>query len=262
MSTDKIIKIIDLTKIYKMGDVQVTALDKISIEIENGEFVAIMGPSGSGKSTLLNILGCLDRPTSGQYTLAGEDVSRLSREKLARVRNQKIGFVFQSYNLLAQSNALENVMLPMVYSRNGSRRSRKERLERARTALETVGLENRERHKPTEMSGGQQQRVAIARALINDPPLILADEPTGNLDTHSGQEIMEVLDELNRLGRTIVMVTHEAEIALHAKRTIHVRDGHIEIIQTNHTHTSGDPTEVPDEAKLIVDSAGGSNETD
>lgn len=226
MNVQKVIEIAELTKIYRMGDVQVTALDGIALQINAGEFVAIMGPSGSGKSTLLNILGCLDRPTKGQYKLAEEDVSRLSRQKLARVRGQKIGFVFQSYNLLAQSNALENVILPMIYSHNGGH-TRKERVERARAALASVGLSNRERHKPTEMSGGQQQRVAIARALINDPPLILADEPTGNLDTHSGQEIMEILDELNQKGRTIVMVTHEAEIAAHARRVIHMRDGRI-----------------------------------
>ena len=209
-----------------MGDVQVRALDGISLEIAPGEFVAIMGPSGSGKSTLLNLLGCLDRPSSGQYLLGGEDVSRLSRQKLAFVRNQKIGFIFQSYNLLPQYTALENVSLPLIYSRNGH--ATQDRRQRALEMLQAVGLEERARHKPTEMSGGQQQRVAIARALINDPLLILADEPTGNLDTQSGEEIMQILIDLHQRGRTIVMVTHEAEIAQHAQRTIHVRDGRIE----------------------------------
>jgi putative ABC transport system ATP-binding protein len=221
-------------KIYRMGEVQVAALDSISLQIQPGEFVAIMGPSGSGKSTLLNILGCLDRPTQGQYILDGEDVSQLSREQLAHIRNRKIGFIFQSYNLLAQSSALENVLLPIIYSRNGGH-AKSKRLERARAVLKAVGLAEREKHKPAEMSGGEQQRVAIGRALINDPPLILADEPTGNLDTHSGQEIMQILDELHQRGRTIVMVTHEAEIAAHAQRTLHLRDGRIELIHVNGT---------------------------
>jgi putative ABC transport system ATP-binding protein len=228
MSANKIIEFIDLVKIYQMGDVQVNALGGISITIEEGEFVAIMGPSGSGKSTVLNILGCLDRPTRGQYWLGGEDVSKLSRKKLALVRNQKIGFIFQSYNLLSQYTALENVTLPMVYSRNGSKQTMKDRIARAQEALKAVGLADRMQHKPKEMSGGQQQRVAIARALINDPMLILADEPTGNLDTQSGEEIMQILNGLHKRGRTIVMVTHEAEIAMHAERIIHVRDGKID----------------------------------
>jgi len=231
MSAENIIQILDLTKIYQMGDVQVKALDGISLEIKTGEFVAIMGPSGSGKSTLLNLLGCLDRPTSGQYLLDGEDVSRLSKVKLAFVRNQKIGFIFQSYNLLTQHSAIENVILPLIYSRNGH--DKPERNQRGRQALEAVGLADRAQHRPAEMSGGQQQRVAIARALINDPLLILADEPTGNLDTHSGEEIMQILHNLNERGRTIVMVTHEADIAVHAQRTIHVRDGKIEIDQVH-----------------------------
>ncbi len=236
MNPANLIEIIDLTKVYRLGDIQVPALDEISLQVQVGEFVAIMGPSGSGKSTLLNILGCLDRPTQGQYLLGGEDVSHLSREKLARVRNQKIGFVFQSYNLLTQSSALENVMLPLVYSHNGGH-PKHERLKLARAALEAVNLLERERHKPAEMSGGQQQRVAIARALINDPLLILADEPTGNLDTHSGEEIMQIFDALHERGRTIVMVTHEPEIAAHTQRTIHIRDGHIDSVQQNHKAT-------------------------
>jgi putative ABC transport system ATP-binding protein len=227
-----LIELQEVSKIYRMGQVQVAALVGISLQIREGEFVAIMGPSGSGKSTLLNILGCLDRPTQGHYILDGEDVSQLSREQLAHIRNRKIGFVFQSYNLLAQFSALENVLLPIIYSRNGGH-SKSERLKRARAVLEAVGLAEREKHKPAEMSGGQQQRVAIGRALINDPPLILADEPTGNLDTHSGQEIMQILDKLHQRGRTIAMVTHEAEVAAHAQRTLHLRDGRIELIHVN-----------------------------
>src|SRR4030043_1634372 len=182
-----------------MGHVQVTALDGISLSGQTGEFLAIMGPSGSGKSTLMNILGVLDRPTSGTYLLDGEDVSRMSREQLARIRNRKIGFIFQSYNLLAQASALQNVLMPIVYRRNGHI-STKDRLELAHKTLISIGLTDRDHHKPTEMSGGQQQRVAIARALINSPALILADEPTGNLDSHSGQEIMEILQNLHAQG--------------------------------------------------------------
>jgi putative ABC transport system ATP-binding protein len=232
MSGSNVIELNNISKIYQMGEVKVVALDEIILQIKPGEFVAIMGPSGSGKSTLLNILGCLDRPTEGQYLLDGEDVSQLSRKQLALIRNRKIGFVFQSYNLLAQSNALENVMLPILYTRNGWR-SKSDRLERARAVLATVGLSEREKHKPFEMSGGQQQRVAIGRALINDPAIILADEPTGNLDSHSGQEIMQILDDLNAQGRTIVMVTHEAEVAAHAHRSLHMRDGRIEKVHVN-----------------------------
>jgi len=226
MSEASIIEIDQITKVYKMGDVRVTALDGISLGVQAGEFLAIMGPSGSGKSTLMNILGCLDRPSSGTYLLEGEDVSRMSREQLAHIRNQKIGFVFQSYNLLTQATALQNVLMPVVYRRNGHI-SNKERLEMAHEALVSVGLTDRDHHKPTEMSGGQQQRVAIARALINSPALILADEPTGNLDSHSGLEIMEILQKLHADGHTIVMITHDARNASYADRTLHLKDGRL-----------------------------------
>jgi putative ABC transport system ATP-binding protein len=227
MSEETIIEINQITKIYKMGNVNVTALDGISLKVKLGEFLAIMGPSGSGKSTLMNILGCLDRPTRGTYMLDGEDVSRMSREQLAHIRSRKIGFIFQSYNLLAQATAVQNVLLPIVYRRNGHI-SNKERLDLAHQALASVGLTDRDNHKPTEMSGGQQQRVAIARALINSPALILADEPTGNLDSHSGMEIMQIMRDLHAQGRTIVMITHEARNASFAERTIQLKDGRIE----------------------------------
>lgn len=226
-SSEFVIDVAEVTKVYQMGDIQVVALDNVSLQIKMAEFVAIMGPSGSGKSTLMNILGCLDRPTSGSYRLAGEDVSKMSRAQLAHVRGLNIGFIFQSYNLLPQATALQNVLLPMIYRRNGHI-SQKERLERAYQALVSVGLGDRMNHRPREMSGGQQQRVAIARALINDPTLILADEPTGNLDTHSGEEIIALLHELHDRGRTIVMITHDAENAVHAQRIVHIRDGRIE----------------------------------
>lgn len=223
--TDKtIIQTINLTKIYGMGDIQVEALKDVNLEIHEGEFVAVMGPSGSGKSTLMNILGCLDRPTSGQYLLAGQDVSNLDKVQLARIRNQKIGFVFQSYNLLPRTSALENVMLPLLYDPT-NHASQDEQRERALRVLESVRLADRVHHQPHELSGGQSQRVAIARALVNDPVLLLADEPTGNLDSRSGQEIMALLVDLNSQGSTIVMVTHEDDIAAHAKRVIHFLDG-------------------------------------
>ncbi len=224
--TEHLIETATLTKVYGTGYVAVHALRGVSATVERGEFVAIMGPSGSGKSTLMNILGCLDRPTSGTYVLDGEDVSRLSKGKLAGVRNRKIGFVFQSYNLLPRSTAAKNVMLPLLYD-GYQRLSDGECYERAVAVLEAVGLGDRVHHRPNELSGGEQQRVAIARALVNSPSILLADEPTGNLDTQSSEEIMEVLHQLHERGATIVMVTHEPGIADHAKRVIHLLDGQI-----------------------------------
>jgi len=230
-----LIEIHDLTKVYGKGEVAVHALRGVDVMVERGEFVAVMGPSGSGKSTLMNILGCLDRPTSGRYLLDGEDVSKLDRDQLAGVRNKKIGFVFQSYNLLPRLTAIKNVMMPMLY--NGYiRATDAERYARAADMLKAMGLSDRMHHKPNELSGGQQQRVAIARALINNPAIILADEPTGNLDTRSAQEIMALLKELNRGGVTIVMVTHELDIAEHAQRVIYLIDGQI---VSDRTHASG-----------------------
>ena len=226
--TEHIIRVEHLSKVYGSGEIAVTALDDASLTIKAGEFMAIMGPSGSGKSTLMNILGCLDRPSTGQYWLGGEDVSRLSKAQLARVRNRKIGFVFQSYNLLPRTTALKNVRLPLLYNTNGQQSlSAKEREAKALQALETVGLAERAHHHPNELSGGQQQRVAIARALVNDPLIILADEPTGNLDTQSSQEIVDILHELHGRGRTIVMITHEPDMAAHAERIVHLLDGRI-----------------------------------
>ncbi len=232
MDRPTIIEVVNLKKVYGMGDVEVIALDGINIKISSGEFVAIMGPSGSGKSTLMNILGCLDRPTDGKYFLAGGDVSNLNRSELARIRNQKLGFIFQSYNLLARMNALEDVMLPLMYQRE-NKLSINERRERAMAALETVGLADRAHHLPNELSGGQQQRVAIALALINDPVLILADEPTGNLDTKASYEIMDLLHNLHNQGRTIVMVTHESDIARQMERIIRIRDGKLDFDRHN-----------------------------
>jgi putative ABC transport system ATP-binding protein len=222
----KMIEIQGLTKVYGKGEIAVHALRGADAAVQEGEFVAVMGPSGSGKSTLMNILGCLDRPSSGSYVLDGKDVSRLSKDALAGVRNEKIGFVFQSYNLLPRLTAAKNVMVPMLYNGHG-RMSDQERYERAVEALESVGLGDRVHHRPNELSGGQQQRVAIARALVNDPSIILADEPTGNLDTRSGEEIMALLHELHDHGVTIVMVTHELDIAGHAGRVICLQDGQI-----------------------------------
>ena len=202
---------------------QVRALDGITCSIERGEMVSIMGPSGSGKSTLMNLIGCLDRPTSGKYELDGTDVSHLKDDQLAEIRNRKIGFVFQSFNLLPRVSALANVELPLVYDRRNSRNRRQRALE----ALEAVGLAHRAHHRPTEMSGGEQQRVAIARALVNNPAIILADEPTGNLDTQTSHGIMVLLQQLNSRGITIVLVTHEEDIATYTKRTIYLRDGKI-----------------------------------
>ena len=227
MMITPIIQTENLRKVYEMGSVQVKALDGVDIRIDPGEFVAVMGPSGSGKSTLMNILGCLDRPTEGQYFLAGEDVSALDKVQLAAIRNRQLGFIFQSFNLLARTSALRNVMLPLVYKRHGQSMSTGEREERAMAALEAVGLADRADHEPNELSGGQRQRVAIARALVNDPVLIMADEPTGNLDTRTGEEIMGLLHDLHDRGRTIVMVTHESHIAAQTERTINMIDGRI-----------------------------------
>ncbi len=224
--TTKIIETQGLTKVYGMGDIAVHALAGVDVQVDAGEFVAVMGPSGSGKSTLMNILGCLDRPSDGSYVLDGEDVSGLDKDHLAGVRNRKIGFVFQAYNLLPRLTALKNVMLPMLY--NGSNgHTEQDMQERAAQMLDLVGLGDRMEHLPKELSGGQQQRVAIARALVNDPAIIFADEPTGNLDTKSSLDIIKVLHALHDDGATIVMVTHELDIAEHAQRVIYLRDGKI-----------------------------------
>jgi putative ABC transport system ATP-binding protein len=232
MNDKTIIETIDLTKVYGMGDATVTALDGVSLEIKAGEFVAIMGPSGSGKSTLMHILGCLSRPTSGQYVLDGQDISDMSKKELAVVRNQKLGFIFQAYNLLPRTNALRNVMMPLLYDRN-HHVSDEEGEQKALKVLELVGLADRVHHQPQELSGGQQQRVAIARALINDPVMIIADEPTGNLDSRSGRDILNLLRTLHQEGVTIVMVTHDPLTAEYTQRVIHLADGKIDKIKHN-----------------------------
>ena len=216
----------DLVKVYQMGDFEVRALDGASIQVKEGEFVAIMGPSGSGKSTLMNVLGCLMSPTSGEYFLDGEDVSDLDKVELAQIRNQKLGFIFQSYNLLARTPALENVILPLFYDRT-SLLTDEEQQEKAIEMLGAVGLEDRIYHEPQELSGGQQQRVSIARALVNDPVMVMADEPTGNLDSKSGAEIMDLLVSLHKKGVTIVMVNHDPAIAKYTDSTIHLLDGKV-----------------------------------
>jgi putative ABC transport system ATP-binding protein len=219
-----IIRTWDLFKTYVMGDQEIHAVSGIDIEIKKGEYVAIMGPSGSGKSTLMNLVGCLDTPSSGLYYLAGKLVSDMDDDELARIRNKEIGFVFQTFNLLARATALHNVELPLIYAGL----TRKDREEKAKTALRAVDLEQRMLHKPSELSGGQRQRVAIARALVNDPSILLADEPTGALDTATGNEIMALFERLHQQGNTIVLVTHEHDIAMHANRVIHIRDGKVE----------------------------------
>lgn len=211
----------DITKVYQMGDTPVAALAGVSLAIKEGDFTAIMGPSGSGKSTLMNILGCLDRPSTGSYMLDGQEVSTLTDDELAITRNKKIGFVFQNFNLLPRISAVENVALPLIYAGVGAA----ERRQRAAEALTAVGLQHRLEHLPNELSGGQRQRVAIARALVNEPTILMADEPTGALDTKSGDEVMNIFQNLNDSGRTIILVTHEPDIAAYAKRVIHVRDG-------------------------------------
>jgi putative ABC transport system ATP-binding protein len=221
-----VIEIKDLVKDYKLGEVPVHVLKGISFEIERGDFVSIMGPSGSGKSTLMNILGCLDKPTSGTYTLDGISVANLQRDELAEIRNKKIGFVFQQFNLLARTSALENVELPLMYTDVPDR----ERHRRAKQALLAVGLAGREEHQPSQLSGGQQQRVAIARALVNDPSIVLADEPTGALDSRTSLEIMAILQRLNReRGITVILVTHDADIARYSSRNIHFKDGRLQL---------------------------------
>lgn len=224
-----LIEIRDLRKVYEMGDTQVRALDGVSVDVERGDFLAIMGPSGSGKSTLMNLIGCLDSPSSGTYRLNTQEVSTLDDDELARIRNREIGFVFQTFNLLARTSALENVEVPLIYAGV----SRAERQRKAKEMLERVGLADRMHHQPSELSGGQRQRVAVARALVNSPSILLADEPTGNLDSKTGEEIMALFAQLNREGNTIILVTHEEDIAAHARKRIRLRDGKI-VEQSTH----------------------------
>ncbi len=225
-----IVEIKNLSKCYHLGNFEVSALSELDLEIEKGQYMAIMGPSGSGKSTLLNLLGCLDTPTSGTYHLADQDVSRLDDNELSAIRGSRIGFIFQSYNLIAQLNVIENIEVPMYYQGISEHRS----FTRAKELAEMVGLGDRLRHRPAELSGGQQQRVAIARSLANDPVIILADEPTGNLDSKSGAEILGILDNLHQEGKTLIVVTHDENIANKAQRTIHLLDGKIERQEYNH----------------------------
>jgi putative ABC transport system ATP-binding protein len=231
------ISIRNLIKDYYIGSIVVRALDSVTVDIKKNEYVAIMGPSGSGKSTLMNIIGCLDTPTGGQYILNNTDVSKLEDNQLAEIRNKEIGFVFQTFNLLPRYSAFENVMLPMVYAG----KSKAERITRAKEVMESVGLTDRAHHRPNELSGGQRQRVAVARALVNFPSIILADEPTGNLDSKTSVDIMKLLDEIHSRGNTIILVTHEEDIALHAHRIIRLRDGKIESDTYNPKHVPASP---------------------
>lgn len=228
-SKEAVLQIRQVTKFYELGEITIKALNRVDLTIHRNEYVALMGPSGSGKSTLMNVMGCLDSPTSGDYILNGQNVASLFDHELARIRNKEIGFVFQTFNLLPRLTATANVALPLVYSGMG----RNARLDKADDMLEAVGLGDRLDHKPNELSGGQRQRVAIARALINNPSIILADEPTGNLDTKTSYEIMEILDGIHKQGNTVILVTHEEDIALHAQRIIRMRDGKIESDQKN-----------------------------
>jgi putative ABC transport system ATP-binding protein len=225
-SAEPVIRLRDLTRVYQMGETEVRALDGVTLDVAPGEFLAVMGPSGSGKSTFMNILGCLDRPTSGTYVLEGVDVSTLDRNERAGIRNDKIGFVFQNFNLLSRTSALENVELPLLYSRK-HRLSDAEQLVKARECLGRVGLADRWDHTPAQLSGGQQQRVAIARALVNDPSIMLGDEPTGNLDSRTSDEVMGIFQALNEEGKTIVLITHEHDIAEYARRVVAFRDGRL-----------------------------------
>jgi putative ABC transport system ATP-binding protein len=218
----KVIDVKNVSKIYKIGNLKVIALNGIDLEISRGEFVAIMGPSGSGKSTLMNVIGCLDTPTSGSYALENQDVSKLNDNKLAEIRNKKVGFVFQTFNLLSRYNAIDNIELPLIYSKGRLSKSRKELINEV---IASVGLRGREKHRPSEMSGGERQRVAIARALVNSPSIILADEPSGNLDSRTGEEIMAIFQDLNMQGKTILLVTHELELAKHTQRILYLKDG-------------------------------------
>ena len=232
-----LIDIVDVRKVYEMGDQAVNALDGVSIHVARGEYVAIMGPSGSGKSTLMNIIGCLDTPSSGSYKLRGTEIRERDDDELARIRNMEIGFIFQTFNLLPRADALHNVELPLIYAG----RPAKERRERARAMLDSVGLGDRTHHRPNELSGGQRQRVAIARALVNGPSLVLADEPTGNLDSKTGLEIMTILDDIHRRGNTVILVTHEEDVAARALRVIRLRDGRIESDRANARPTQPAP---------------------
>ena len=239
----KIIVTNDIQKTYKMGEEVVRALKSISIDVDKGEYVAFMGPSGSGKSTLMNIIGCLDTPTSGTYILNGKDVSHMTENELAEIRNKEIGFVFQTFNLLPRATCLENVALPLIYAGYG----KKDRDEMAFQALKNVGLSDRVQHRPNELSGGQRQRVAIARALVNNPSIILADEPTGNLDSKTSHDIMELFHELHQKGNTIIMVTHEDDIAHYAHRVVRLRDGLVESDKLNPNPTRGKKIELLEE---------------